>query len=177
VSDDHLEPTDPAVRVLIRRKAGQLIGRAGLTRQDTADLEQELLLHLLERLPGIACHRTYPEALVLTVLYRAAANVLRSRRAAKRDYRRARPLHPGDEARAVRAGSGGRGAEQLAELAGDVAAVLITLPPEERDLAERLTRQSLAEVARETGVARTTLYGAVRRLRVRFERAGLKDYL
>jgi RNA polymerase sigma-70 factor (ECF subfamily) len=177
VSDEHLQPIDPAVRELIRRKAGQLIGRAGLTPQDRDDLEQKLVLHLLRRLPDGA--RAYPEALVLAVLFRYAANILRAGRAAKRDSRRARPLGGSGDVPAGgdRRRPAVRTDEEWAELASDVADVLAGLPPDDRDLAERLMRQSKAAAARGLGVPRTTLYVALRRLRARFERAGLRGYL
>ena len=55
--------------------------------------------------------------------------------------------------------------------------VLDRLPPKLRDLAERLKGDSLSQIARDTGVPRTTLYESVRRLRQIFERAGLGKYL
>jgi RNA polymerase sigma-70 factor (ECF subfamily) len=70
-----------------------------------------------------------------------------------------------------------RSPAELAQLAGDVADVLAKAPEELRDLAERLKTQSVSEIARDTGVPRTTLYEAVRHLRRRFESAGLKEYL
>jgi RNA polymerase sigma factor (sigma-70 family) len=158
---------------LIRRKSRQMARRAALTEQDCEDLEQEVLLRLLRRLPPPEFGRARFEALVLTILRHTAANLLRARRAAKRGYGRARPLYPGDDVPAAR----GRGAQDLADLADDLASVLARLPPEDRDLAEHLKCQSIAAVARERGVPRTTLCAAIRRLRARFERAGLRGYL
>ncbi len=70
-----------------------------------------------------------------------------------------------------------RSEETVAQLAQDVADVISTLPEELRDLAERLQTASLSEIARDKSIPRTTLTGAVRRLRQRFENVGLKDYL
>jgi transcriptional regulator of acetoin/glycerol metabolism len=58
-----------------------------------------------------------------------------------------------------------------------VAGVLATLPDDLRDLAERLKRQSVSEVARELRVPRTTLYRNLERLRRHFADAHLRDYL
>jgi hypothetical protein len=46
-----------------------------------------------------------------------------------------------------------------------------------RDLCERLKFQSVGEIARETGVPRTTLNYAISQLRERFQKAGLNGYL
>ena len=55
--------------------------------------------------------------------------------------------------------------------------VLAQLPPELRQLADLLQDSPMAEAARILGVARTTLYGRVRKLRQRFEEKGLRHYL
>jgi RNA polymerase sigma-70 factor (ECF subfamily) len=190
--DESPEPIDQVVRALIRRKANQLIGRAGLTRQDREDLEQELLRLLLQRLSTIDQQRARTSAFLATVIERLASNLLRDRRAAKRDGRRTSSLNvpaSGEDAPAelvdtitrreqeARRGRHPRGDEELAQLASDVAEVLAGLPADLRALAERLMSQSVSQAARELGVARTSLYGDIRRLRRRFERAGLKDYL
>jgi DNA-directed RNA polymerase specialized sigma24 family protein len=179
VPDDTPEPLDPAISDLIRRKSRQLARRAGMTEQDRDDIQQHLLVHLLEHLPGIGARRAYPEAVVLTVLFRWAANFLRARRAAKRDHRRTRPLGGSGDVPVGgdRRSPAARGDDELADLAADVADVLADLPPEERELAELLMGQSKAGAARALGVPRTTLYAAIGRLRARFERAGLRAYL
>jgi transposase-like protein len=59
----------------------------------------------------------------------------------------------------------------------DLAEVIDSMPGELRDLAKRMKTQSISAIAREIGVPRTTLNDAVRRLRQRFEQAGLRDYL
>ena len=51
------------------------------------------------------------------------------------------------------------------------------LPAGLRELAESLKTESISEIARRTGVPRTTLNGRVRQLRERLAQAGLKNYL
>jgi RNA polymerase sigma-70 factor (ECF subfamily) len=51
------------------------------------------------------------------------------------------------------------------------------LPDELRDLCERLRDDTMAEIAREMGVPRTTLYDRLSKLRDAFREAGLEDYL
>ncbi len=59
----------------------------------------------------------------------------------------------------------------------DVAEILAALPPDLRDLAERLQTRSVSEAARDKKLARTSLQRHVDRLRRCFEDAGLKIYL
>jgi RNA polymerase sigma-70 factor (ECF subfamily) len=167
-----------------------MIGQSGLTPQDREDLEQELTAKVLQRL-GPLDPRRHHEALLTVVVERLVANVLRDRRAEKRRVRvrslaapAAAEDGPNELAAAVgrpemnaRLGVRPRTDEELAQLAADVADVLAALPAELRALAERLKTKSIAEVARDLGVPRTTLYEAIRLLRMRFERAGLKHYL
>ena len=55
--------------------------------------------------------------------------------------------------------------------------VLERLPPELRDLCQRLATETVTEISRSTGVPRGTLYESIKRLRQIFKDAGLKDYL
>jgi RNA polymerase sigma factor (sigma-70 family) len=181
---------DNSTRACVRRKVARIIGRAGLAPQDRDDLEQELIAKVLERLgPPDPCRRR--DSLVATVVERLAANLLRERRARKRRaHVRSLNSHvptadgPAELAAVVgapaydaRRGRRPRSEEELARLAADVDAVLASLPDDLRELAERLKSQPVAEAARAKDVPRTTLYEQVRRLRRRFERAGLRDYL
>ena len=45
---------------LIRHKARQLVGKAGLTENDRQDLEQELMIDLLSRMTVSYTHLTLP---------------------------------------------------------------------------------------------------------------------
>jgi RNA polymerase sigma-70 factor, ECF subfamily len=182
---------DPFVRDLIRRKARQIIGRAGLTAQDREDVEQELLLRAIRRLSGRDPQQAHAPAFIITVINHLVANLLRdrgTRRPPSSPHSLAAPIltpeGPMDLAAAMgrreleaRLGVGGRSDAELAQLVADVADVVAGLPAELRELAERLKTQSVAEIARDLSVPRMTLYQKVRLLRMRFERAGLKNYL
>jgi RNA polymerase sigma-70 factor (ECF subfamily) len=65
---------------------------------------------------------------------------------------------------------------EINNLRMDVARVLDTLPEDLRDLCERLRESNMAEIARETGIARTTLYDKLTRIREAFRQAGLDDF-
>ena len=59
------------------------------------------------------------------------------------------------------------------DVALDTAAVLATLPRPARELCERLKKDTVAEVARQMGVPRSTLRDDIARLRDHFRAMGL----
>lgn len=178
---------------IIKKKVRQIIGRAGFTKQDRQDLEQELIARLLHSLRSFDPKQAHRKAFVTAVVERDVANLLRDKQAEKRDHRRIGTLNvmievtedgPTELAETIgerefnaRRCRDPRSAEDLAQLACDLAEIVAALPDELRDLAERLKTQSISAIARDVGVPRTTLNDTVRRLRQRFEQAGLRDYL
>lgn len=194
-SSEGSEPViDQFTARLIRRKARQLVGRAGFTRSDREDIEQELRLKLLKHFSSYDPQQGHRHAFVTAVVERHAANLLRDRQAEKRDHRRVcslnvviadeedeGPVELGDTIGRreldARLGRSLRDQQELAELVLDMADVIAGLTPELRDLAERLKADSASQVARDLGVPRTTLNGTIQKLRQRFEGAGLRDYL
>ena len=62
-------------------------------------------------------------------------------------------------------------------MAIDLADVSATLPERWRILLELRKSQTMPEIARAMGVPRTTLNAWMHRIRQRFEKAGLRDYL
>lgn len=187
------EPLDAYAHNLIRKKARQLVDQAGLAAHDADDIAQDLVLVLLRRLAAFDATRGCRQAFITLLVNHAVANWLRARRAVGRtppgrcsledavvdaDGRRVRRSATVAEASAhAHRGWTRRTAGERAELAADVATVLAGLPPRLRTLATRLLTQSLADVARDMGVPRTTLATALQQLRHRFERAGLRHYL
>jgi RNA polymerase sigma-70 factor (ECF subfamily) len=169
---------DRFARGIIRRKVQLLVGRAGFTKQDRQDLEQELVLRLLQSLDLFDPEQAHPNVFITTVIERAVAMILRQRRAKKR-HGGVQSLDQGRE----NAGDSSepidpRPTEQEAlDLATDLAEVLAKLPDDLRALAERLKSQSLSQAARDLGVPRSTLQRQVQRLRRCFEDAGLRIYL
>ena len=191
--DDYQEKIDRFARGIIRRKVKQLIGRAGFTDQDRKDLEQELILRLLQSLPSYNPNKAHRNVFTTTVIERYVANILRDKRAKKRDCRRVNSLDVmidiGEDDKVDFAqtisqreldawrGCYPRSDEELARLAQDMEDVMAQLPDKLRELAERLKTQTMAEIARNMGVPRTTLNERMRRIRQRFEKAGMEDYL
>lgn len=178
---------------IVKRKVRQIVGRAGYTRQDKEDLEQELLTRLLQGLRSFDPDVAHRKSFVTAIVERAVATILRDAEAQKRDHRRISSLQRlvdltdegptelaetiGDREYNGRRCRDPRSDEDLAQLVTDLAEVIDSMPGELRDLAERMKTQSISAIAREIGVPRTTLNDAVRRLRQRFEQAGLRDYL
>jgi RNA polymerase sigma-70 factor (ECF subfamily) len=187
VSDDRF------TRGLIRRKTKQLIGRAGFSRQDGDDLEQDLLVRVLQSLPKFDPDQAHRNKFITTVVERHAANILRDKQAEKRDHRRISSLNVmikitcegpielgqtiGDREQDARIGRHRRTKEDLAQLALDLAEVIATLPESWQTLLNLRKTRSMQEVADEMGVPRTTLNDWIRRIRQRFEATGMRDYL
>lgn len=164
---------------IIRRKVRLLVSRAGFTKQDRQDLEQELVLRLLQSLDLFDPEQAHPNVFITTVIERAVAMILRERRAKKRDSGVVRSFDQAkakDGSTAEPADPRGDNQERY-DLASDLAEVLAQLPDDLRALAERLKGQSVSQAARELGVPRTTLQRQVERLRKTFEDAGLRIYL
>jgi len=183
------EDVDEYARRLISSKAKQLVGKAGFTESDREDIEQELMLDLLERLPSYDPTRGSKHTFIARVVDHRIARLVERRTAAKRD--RGRPvlslseLMGLEDARLERRSAtieeGGkaiyRRRGEARDLALDLAELLDDLPHELRGLCERLRTQSVSDISRETGVPRSTIYGWIRKLRGAFSERGLDQYL
>lgn len=188
------ELTDYALE-LIHHTARRLVGTAGFTRDDVEDIQQDLALELLERLskfdPSKATYNTF----VARVVERKVSKMIRHRLQKGRDYRREeyslnaefsdrfgkRHQHAqmiGGEKGKRHLGREARSEIEQVELEMDVAAVLVDLPPDLRQVAEMLTTMPVAQVAQALGVPRATFYdNHLARLREAFEAKGLREYL
>lgn len=178
----------------IRGKVRQLIGRAGLTEADRPDLIQEFALDLIERSKKFDPGTGSWEAFVVVVCENRFATILEHRRAEKRSRSREagslnRPGKHTDGSRGdcgdtvadgqheLRTGQRRRPHEEASDLAGDVAHMLDQLPSRLRDICERMKRDSKASVARELGMSQGAFYDVLARIRSRFEKARMRDYL
>ena len=190
-SDDGI---DPYAAGLIRFKARRLVGQAGFTASDREDIEQELTLDLLRRLPKYNPKRAQLNTFIARVVEHRLASLIEAQKAGIRDYRRCRcslnECFEDADGRSVervdtfdqedyllRTGAQSRPSEELNRLAIDVAAVLETLPPELRELCRRLKAETVTEISRDTGVPRGTIYESIKKLREIFKDAGLRNYL
>jgi RNA polymerase sigma-70 factor (ECF subfamily) len=167
---------DRFARGIIRRKIRLLIGRAGFTKEDREDLEQELVLRLLQSLDLFDRQQAHANVFITTVIERAVAMILRERRAKKRNSGVIHSLDQIEDGCPIEPADPRPNAEEAYELAYDLADVLADLPEELRNLAERLKAHSVSRVARDFAVPRSTLQRKVRRLRQIFVDAGLQIY-
>ena len=185
---DHRPDLDRFEHGLIARKVKQMIGRAGLTREDLDDLRQELTAKAIQSLQSFDPQRGHRRAYLVAVVERDVAKVLRDRSAAKRkcpgirsldaDLGRFALIHCLDESiRTAHCGHRPRTDVELWALSEDVSAALALLPDDLRDLAEQLKTKSIDQIAEEWSVPRTTLNDRVRKLRQRFEHEEFYKYL
>jgi RNA polymerase sigma-70 factor (ECF subfamily) len=73
---------------LIRHKARQLVGRAGFVEADRHDLEQDMAVDLLRRLPRFDPRLAKRETFIARIVEHRVATILEAQRAGVRDYRR-----------------------------------------------------------------------------------------
>ena len=189
-----LDPsTESFLARLIRRKAHQLVGRAGFRTADKEDIEQELQLKVVKHLAAYNGERGHLHPFLTTIIERQAATLVRNQAAAKRDPRRVVSLN-------VEVQVDGEGYSELSTTIGqresdarlcrrsrhqisgsdlkqDVDVVIAKLSPVEQRLCDCLKRGSITETARELGIPRSTVYDTIARLRKPFEAADLQEYL
>ncbi len=166
---------DPILASIIHRKAGRLGRRAVLLGDDFEDVLQDCRAFVLSKLHSYNPARPLAP-FVTTLVCRFLANRDRHRFAAKRDARRTRQRGDHDVPDPRIQGRRPHWQEDV-DRRLDIAEAVRALEPELRELARRLSHQSVAEIARETGVPRSTVQSRVRRIRERFERRDLADFL
>jgi len=193
-NDKQYELNDYALE-LVHHKAWQLVGKAGFTQDDVEDIEQELILDLLERLPKFDPAKAAYNTFVARLVERKISNLIRHRTQDVRDYRREicslnEDIDVGEDEpkqrlstisqdeQDIRWGKYDLPAEERAHLQMDVDTVLADLPPDLRQAAELLQVHPIAQVAREMGVPHATFYdNHLTRLREAFAAKGLDGYL
>jgi RNA polymerase sigma-70 factor (ECF subfamily) len=192
--DNRYEGIDEYAGRIIKHKARQLVGRAGFTESDREDLEQEMMLDLLRRLPKYNPDRAQRNTFIARIVEHKVATIIEARKAGMRDYRlctcslndRLEDEEGGSIERLEtidqeeylrRTGKLSRPAAELQDLSIDLGRVIASLPPELRTLCERLQTESVTEISRDTGIPRGTIYESIKKLRAIFEDAGLRDYL
>jgi len=187
--ENSFEGIDKYAASLIRHKAKQLVGQAGFTQSDRQDLEQEMVLDLLQRLPHYDPRRAQRNTFIARIVEHKVASILKARTAAKRDYR----LHGGslneqiddgdghamelvdtvDQEQYLRRIGGGFITEaDRRDLRLDLAEIAAGLPPELRSLCDRLRFETVTEISKTTGVPRPTIYDALKRIKARLREAG-----
>ncbi|MFH1680409.1 MAG: sigma factor [Candidatus Eisenbacteria bacterium] len=177
----------------IRHKARLLVGRYGFRETDIEDLEQELTLDLLQRMPKYDPDRAQRTTFVARLVRNKIASVVEARKAGKRDYRT--PVYSltgwvkdatngfllrietvDQDHYLLRTGRR-RSQQEVLDLSIDLKRATDLLPPELRELCRRLRYETVSEISRAKGIPRSTLYEAIEKIRAHFEERGLRDYL
>ncbi len=194
VTKHSLDCFDKFTARFIRSKVRKLIGLAGFTESDRADLLQDFALDLLQRRKNFNPKTANWEAFVVVVCENRYATILEHRQAKVRSQERearslSQPIRDGegnltnlgatlpDSQSGKRTGRYRRSDQDASDLAHDVATVLEQMPPMMRKVCEIVMRDSKAAAARELGISQGKLYEILGRVRARFEKAGLRDYL
>lgn len=174
---------------LIRSKAFQTTGRVRLS--DREDIEQQLRMELLSSLPQFNRDKAPWAAFATSVVSHAASKIVRDERAQKRNPARTVSLHitvavpdeSQDPAQLISEDDAAPpGTTRLdpigrTDLRLDLQAITGDFSPTWRHLLRLRTTHTMSDAANEMGVPRTTLNDWTRRIRRRFEQAGLKEYL
>jgi RNA polymerase sigma-70 factor (ECF subfamily) len=163
---------DPFITRLVRHKASQLLRLPGFTESDRADLQQNLLVKLIASRHHYRRRKGTWHAYAATVLDRQAATLARDRKAQKRRPDREVPFtdHFSDLRRPLPS-------EDSLDLVLDLKALWETLSVQDRQLAELLLQESTTSAAKSLGISRRTCRDRLKKMRRRFEAAGLEDYL
>ena len=181
---------DPFIHSIIRRLASRIVKKAGLPRNESEDLEQDLRLHLWERRSAFDPSRGRWSTFARCVIERKAACLLQA--ACARIRRRSRESFSLDE-QEIGGGSKGdrvdqdtyllntgrisRPIEGLTHLKLDVGRAIEDLSLEHRSLAQALMEERVTEVSKRTGVPRSTLYDRIKIIRRALGEKKLEAYL
>ncbi len=188
------EGLHPYAANLIRYKARQLVGRYGFNRDDREDLEQDLVLDLLRRLPKFNPERAGLNTFIARVVDHAVATIIERQRALSRGYRIPKvslsdPQHDDEGNETPRSevldaaaylrqtGRSDFRSQEDQDLAIALADAVRSLPPDLQELSSLCSEYRVSEISQLTGTPRSTIYERRSKIRVHFERAGLKQYL
>ena len=179
------------IQKLLKIKARQLTRRPEFRRTDPADIEHDLICHVLQQAHHFDPTRGCVGTFVARIVDSAIGMMCRHRQRLKRA--------PGFAAISLENTFVGRCSDKLetplsdvvqeghlwrrtkpespspqwqAELAGDMADALAALPPQLRAIARRLMQGTENAVARELGISRRQLHKAVDAIRKHLERNG-----
>jgi len=172
---------------LIKNKARQLVGKAGLTQHDQSDIEQDLMIDLLCKMKHFNPAKGKKTTFMARMIERRISTIFEARFAQCRDWRKCYSLN-----KTIDNGEGlqtemiellsndvdsNRTSDlELSSLKMDVKQVLDSLPDDLKELCLKLKENTVSEIAREMGVPRGTLYGRIKKIRNAFLAAGFEEF-
>lgn len=187
------DDSDRTTARIVRTCVNRVIGRYLFTENDRADLEQDLLLHILTRIPKFDETLSTKPMFVRGIAINRLRNIIAARKAALRGLPLGASLNEiveDDEGWSVErvdvisedqylraTGRRVRSSDDLRDLRIDLARAIDSLPVDLRALCIRLLTERVTEVAREIGVSTATIYHRIRKIRKEFAALGLGDYL
>ncbi len=182
--------TSDYVQTLLRIKARQLSRRPEFRRTDTADIEHDLLVHVLKQADNYNPTRSQPNTFITRVVETAAAMLIRSRKRLKRaagnlavslegaciggdqDQTTLGEIISEDDLRRMR-GNRTYNAQLDSDRSIDIAAAMEGLTPRQCEVAERLATSTEAGVARQMGISRRQVRNEVQAIGEHFTKSGL----
>jgi len=185
----HQVPLDPFEEWFIRCKARQLVGKAGFTLSDVEDIEQDIRLDVLRRLPQHDPAQSSRRVFVVLLVRHCVADLLKRRRRRGRNGGRRpqslnAPVRDGEgrevelhQTVAAGASRAGAASEQLRDLASDVRRVVAALSARDREWCRIVGEEGLEAAARRLGLSGRSGRRLRARMRAAFAAAGLAAYL
>lgn len=176
----------------IRYKAWALVGTAGYTWDDVEDIEQDLMLDLLEGMGQFDETKSKRTTFIDRVISNKITNIIRDRRAAKRDICKEGPrldqVVENEDGEIItvqetvssdeyfdRMGCQTSTVQENLEKRIDLERAIQQLTPEDQKIVRLLMEMSISDVARELGMPRMTLAYRVRRIRKTLIELGLDE--
>ena len=186
-------PTIPdEIVTIIRNRSRSIAPRIGICPGDRDDIEQDLLIHVWQQSGRHDPHRGTIAVFLGRVVDHRIGHLVEAAEAQKRGGG-VRPLSldapvPNAQGQSVALiellsernhpwGAEALPAAERIELRVDLICALRSLPDRLVALCRRLAQATVAEIARETGMSRASLYGALGEIRTAFRAAGLDAYL
>jgi RNA polymerase sigma-70 factor (ECF subfamily) len=184
---------NPYALACVRYHARRLINHPCFTPDDYEDIEQDLVIHFLLEWPKFDPTRSSERLHISMIIKMRVIYLMKEAEAQKRGGRR-RPDSinrsifddDGNEVEwldTIASDAGLWGDAYLgwnhlsADLRLDIDRAISQLPPPLADICERLKTSTITDVARETGIPRTTINDTIKKLREILGKRGLRIYL
>lgn len=185
--------SDKFTRGIIRRKAIQIVKRAGFSEQDLESIEHALLTKVIEAMPSFDPQIAHRNVFVTTVVERQTSTLIRDGASLFKGQSQIQSLNvpvpiPGespidlqytlDESICdARLQIDRKPVNELKDLASDLAIAISRLPEPWQQMLELRKTHSLPRVAELMGVPRSTLRCWIRQIADQFEAEGLREYI
>ena len=176
---------DPRVQKLIRRKAKDMVGLFGFSKSDCEDLEQEFRFEILKQSAHYDQKKSSIQTFSDRVITHRIADLIEERQAQCRDWRKtvslSEPLSGVEDDMTLEDCLDADGnidarkspyspQQEASDQRRDIQRFLSRLEPQLRDFCLRLLRQTVAEIARETGEPASSLYDRWRHIRALYRK-------